>query len=166
MIDSEPPITIHQHCILRLIHRCLLSCITLVTYDYCIVDVLILFRTHTVITGLKVAIAVPAISNHLATCLMRHNKCMTFSWRLVSLYVNITLLHHKYLLLLSGHTQRANWLAFDRMQPEIDLISAGSVVLSLKFDWQLMGCRSVVMALWPVGASGGRVQNDLFRYRG
>ena len=67
MIDSEPPITIHQYYILRLIYRCLLSCITLVTYNYCTVNVLILFRNHTMITSLKVAIAVPAISNRLAT---------------------------------------------------------------------------------------------------
>ena len=46
----------------------------------------------------------------------------------------------------SGH-ETTNWLTFDRMQPEIDLISAGSVGLSLNFDGQLMGCRSVVMAL-------------------
>ena len=147
MIDSEPPITIHQYCILRLIHRCLLSRITLVTYNYCTVNVLILFRTHTVITGLKVANAVPAISNCLATRLTQHDECMSFREQLVSLYLNITLLHHKYLLLLSRHTERWNWLTFDRMQPGIDLISAGSVGLSLKFDGQLMGCRSVVMAL-------------------
>ena len=67
MIDGAQPITIHQYCILRLIHRCLLSRITLVTYNYCTVNVLILFRNHTMITSLKVAIAVPAISNRLAT---------------------------------------------------------------------------------------------------
>ena len=67
MIDGEPPITIHQYCILRLTHCCLLSRITLITSNYCTVNVLILFRTYTVITGLKVAIAVPAISDRLAT---------------------------------------------------------------------------------------------------
>ena len=67
MIDDAQPITIHQYCILRLIHRCLLSRITLVTYNYCTVNELILFRTHTMITSLKVAIAVPAISDRLAT---------------------------------------------------------------------------------------------------
>ena len=67
MIDGAQPITIHQYCILHLIHRCLLSRITLVTYNYCTVNELILFRTHTMITSLKVAIAVPAISNRLAT---------------------------------------------------------------------------------------------------
>ena len=67
MIDGEPPITIHQYCILRLVHRYLLSCITLVTYNYCTVNVLMSFRTHTMITSLKVAVAVPAISDRLAT---------------------------------------------------------------------------------------------------
>ena len=105
MIDGEPPITIHQYCILRLTHCCLLSRITLVTSNYCTVNVLILFRTYTVITGLKVAIVVPAISDYLATRLTQHDKCMSFREQLVSLYLNITLLHHKYLLLLSRHTE-------------------------------------------------------------
>ena len=67
MIDSEPPITIHQYCILRLIHRCLLGRITLITYNNCTVNELILFSTHTMIASLKVAVAVPAISDRLAT---------------------------------------------------------------------------------------------------
>ena len=108
MIDGEPPITIHQYCILRLTHCYLLNRTTLVTNNSCTVNVLILFRTHTVITGLKVANAVPAISNCLATRLTQHDECMSFREQLVSLYLNITLLHHKYLLLLSRHTERTN----------------------------------------------------------
>ena len=71
MIDGAPPLTIHQYCILRLTHCCLLSRITLVTSNYCTVNVLILFRTYTVITGLKVAIAaVFWVSSHKVTAVM------------------------------------------------------------------------------------------------
>ena len=44
-------------------------------------------------------------------------------------------------------TVQFGWLRLDFDGSESDLISASSVAMSLNFDGQLMGCRSVVIAL-------------------